>query len=187
MYVNADMDSLAFHSTQFSLLNDLQKLSAQPINVRPDVATYLSAREYLKTFRPRVLFIGFDETDDFAHAGDYDQYLKSARAEDGMLRDLWNYIQSDAVYRNRTTLIITCDHGRGDGINNQWSEHGDEVAEAGQTWIAAIGPDTRALGEIKKPQTLYQDQLAATFSHLLGFTFTAEHPVAVPIQSIYAH
>jgi hypothetical protein len=185
IYINADKDSLAFSSAEFSLLNDLQKLSAQPINVRPDVATYLSAREYLKAFKPKVLFIGFDETDDFAHAGEYDQYLKSARAEDGMIRDLWNYLQSEPSYRNKTTLIITCDHGRGDGINNNWREHGDEVSEAGQTWIAAIGPDTRPLGEVTKPQTLYQDQLAATFSHLLGFSFTAEHPVAPPIQAIY--
>lgn len=185
IYMNADMDSLNFHSGETSLLNDMQRLSSQPINVRPDVITYLAAREYMKAYKPKVLFIGFDETDDFAHIGEYDQYLKSARAEDGMIRDLWNYIQSEPQYRNKTTLIITCDHGRGDVVKDNWRDHGDEISDAGQIWIAAIGPDTKALGEIKKHEILYQEQLAATFSSLLGFSFTAEHPVAQPIRSIY--
>ncbi len=187
IYINSDMDSLNFRSAGSSLLNDMQTLSSQPINVRPDVITYLAAREYMKTYKPKVLFIGFDETDDFAHGGEYDQYLKSARAEDGMIRDLWNYIQSDEQYRNKTTLIITCDHGRGDAVKDNWRDHGDEISDAGQIWIAAIGPDTKALGEVKTAGILYQEQLAATFSHLLGFSFTAEHPVAQPIRPIYTH
>jgi hypothetical protein len=28
-----------------------------------------AAREYLKAYKPKVLYIAFDETDDFAHAG----------------------------------------------------------------------------------------------------------------------
>jgi hypothetical protein len=184
-YINSDMDSLKFGSKEFSLLNDMQSLCSQPINVRPDVVTYLAAREYMKIYKPKVLFIGFDETDDYAHGGEYDQYLKSARAEDGMIRDLWNTIQSDTQYRGKTTLIITCDHGRGDAVKENWKDHGDEISDAGQIWIAAIGPDTKALGEIKKPETIFQDQLAATFAQLLGYSFTAEHPVAPPIRSIY--
>ena len=184
-YINSDMDSLRFASKEFSLLNDMQALSSQPINVRPDVVTYLAAREYLKKYKPKVLFIGFDETDDYAHIGEYDQYLKSAKAQDGMIRDLWNNIQSDPQYRDKTTLIVTCDHGRGDAIKENWKDHGDEIIDAGQIWIAAIGPDTKPLGEIKKAQTLYQDQLAATFAQLLGYSFTAEHPVAAPIRSMY--
>ena len=184
-YMNSDMDSLEPGSREFSLLNDMQSLSSQPINVRPDVITYLAAREYLKKYKPKVLFIGFDETDDYAHGGEYDQYLKSAKAEDGMIHDLWNTIQSDPQYRNKTTLIITCDHGRGDAIKENWKDHGNEISDCGQIWIAAIGPDTKPLGEIKKPGTLYQDQLAATFAQLLGFSFKAEHPVAPPIRSLY--
>lgn len=184
-YINSDMDPLKFGSKEISLLNDMQSLSAQPINVRPDVVTYLAAREYMKIYKPKVLFIGFDETDDYAHGGEYDQYLKSARAEDGMIRDLWNTIQSDPQYRDKTTLIITCDHGRGDAVKENWKDHGDEISDAGQIWIAAIGPDTKALGEIKKSETIFQDQLAATFAQLLGYSFTAEHPVAPPIRSIY--
>ena len=185
IYVNADLDSLKFNSEKLKLINDLQFLTTRPIGVRPDVLTYIAAREYMKEYKPRVLYIAFDETDDFAHEGQYDQYLGSAHAEDGMIADLWNYIQSAPQYKNKTTLIISCDHGRGDAVKDDWRHHGKKIEEAGEIWIAAIGPDTKATGEMKTPNQLYQQQLASTLAALLGFKFTAEHPVAEPIQTIY--
>jgi hypothetical protein len=116
MYVNADFDSFAFNTPEFRLLQDLQTLTPRPIGVRPDVITYLAAREYLKKFAPRVLYIAFDETDDFAHGGMYDQYLMSAHAQDAMIADLWNTVQAMPQYRGKTTLLITADHGRGDSV-----------------------------------------------------------------------
>ena len=101
--------------------------------------TYFAGKEYLKAYKPRILYIAFDETDDFAHAGLYDQYLKSAHAEDAMLNDLWTLVQSMPAYRDKTTLIVTCDHGRGNKIKEQWTDHGTKIEDAGQIWIAATG------------------------------------------------
>ena len=67
------------------LINDMQFLTARPLGIRPDVFTYFAAREYLKAYKPKVLYIAFDETDDFAHGGLYDQYLGAAHAEDAMI------------------------------------------------------------------------------------------------------
>jgi hypothetical protein len=184
LYVNADVDTLKFNNSALQLINDIQFLTAKPIGVRPDVITYFAAREYMKAYQPKVLYIAFDETDDFAHGGEYDQYLKSAHAEDAMIADLWQYVQSSPIYKNKTTLIITCDHGRGDKVKDNWRHHGQKIEDAGQIWIAAIGPDTAPLGEAKANSILYQEQLAATFAKLLGFTFTTDHPVAEPITSI---
>ena len=185
LYVNADVDTLKFKNPNLQLINDMQFLTTKPINVRPDVFTYFAAREYMKAYKPKVLYIAFDETDDFAHAGEYDQYLKSAHAEDAMIADLWNYIQTTNEYKNKTTLIITCDHGRGDAIKENWKHHGEKVEDAGQIWVAAIGPDTKPLGEIKTAGLLYQKQLAATFATILGFNFKSNNEVAAPIESIY--
>ncbi len=185
VYVNADSDSFNFKGEKFQLLNDLQYLTTRPIGVRPDVITYLAAREYLKAYQPKVLYIAFDETDDLAHGGEYDQYLGSAYAEDNMIKDLWTYIQSSPQYKNKTTLIITCDHGRGDKIKDDWQHHGEKIEEAGEIWLAAIGPDTKPGGEIKTESQLYQKQIAATIAQLIGLTFTAEHPVGEPISTIY--
>ncbi len=185
LYINSDTDSLPYTTDMFKLIDDIQSLTTRPIGVRPDVLTYISAREYMKEVKPKVLYIAFDETDDLAHAGMYDQYLASAYAEDRMLEDLWNYIQSTPQYKNKTTLIVTCDHGRGNDPKENWQHHGEKIKDAGQIWIAAIGPDTKARGEVTTDNVLYQQQLAATFAKLLGFTFTANHTVAKPIESIY--
>ncbi|CAN5543849.1 hypothetical protein BH10BAC3_BH10BAC3_12970 [soil metagenome] len=185
VYVNADVDSLKFSNEKLQLINDIQFLTTRPIGVRPDVLTYIAAREYMKAYKPKVLYIAFDETDDLAHAGMYDLYLGSAYAEDRMIEDLWNYIQSDPQYKNKTTLLITCDHGRGDKDKNNWRHHGEKIEEAGEIWLAAIGPDTKPLGELKTSMQLYQEQYAATIANLLGLNFAAEHPVAKPIEAVY--
>jgi hypothetical protein len=185
LFVNADVDTLKFTNASLQLINDMQLLTTRPIGVRPDVFTYFAAREYMKAYQPKVLYIAFDETDDFAHGGEYDQYLKSAHAEDAMIADLWRYIQSAPGYKNKTTLIVTCDHGRGDKVKENWQHHGSKIEDAGQIWIAAIGPDTAPKGEIKTSGLLYQKQLAATFARLLNLNFTAGHPVAAPIETIY--
>ncbi len=185
IYVNADVDTLRFSTPGLQLVNDMQLLTTRPIGVRPDIFTYMAGREYLKAYKPKLLYIAFDETDDFAHAGLYDQYLASAHAEDAMIGDLWKTLESMPQYKDKTTLIITCDHGRGDAVKATWKDHGDKIADAHELWLAVIGPDTPAAGEIKAAGQLHQQQIAATIAKLLGFDFTANHPVAAPIISIY--
>ena len=185
IYVNSDVDSIKLNSPSLKLIDDIQFLTAKPIGVRPDILTYIAGREYLKSYKPRILYIAFDETDDYAHAGMYDQYLASAHAEDGMIADMWRTVQSMPEYKDKTTFIITCDHGRGNKIKEQWTDHGQKVEDAGQIWIAVLGPDTKPMGEIKTQTTLYQEQIAATISALMGYEFKAEHPIAKPITIIY--
>lgn len=186
IYVNSGVDTLNFNTAEFNLLNDLQFLAAEPLDVRLDANTYLAGRAYLKTFKPKLLYIAFDETDDFAHEGMYDQYLKSAHAENAMIADLWKTLQSMPEYKDKTTLIITCDHGRGDAVKEQWTSHGQNIADAGQIWIAAIGPDTKHLGEVTNCDTLYQRQLATTFANVLGFDFKPDQPVMQSIAQIFS-
>ncbi len=137
IYVNAGVDTLDFNTPEFKVLNDLQFLAPEPLDARLDVNTYLFGKEYLKEFKPKVLYIAFDETDDFAHAGMYDHIFKSAHAEEATIANLWNTIQSMPEYKNKTTLIITCDHGRGDAIKEEWTTHGQKTAGSGQIWITA--------------------------------------------------
>jgi hypothetical protein len=174
IYVNADVDSFAFPSASFRLLNEMQMLSARPLGLRNDILTYMAARQYLKEFSPKVLYISFDETDDYAHNGEYDQYLKSAHAQDAMIRDLWLLIQSIPAYRNKTSLIITCDHGR--GTRDEWTSHGKKIPASGETWMAFMGKGIKPAGEAREEQ-LYQAQVAQTIAQLLGFYFSPSHPV----------
>ncbi|MBN2612486.1 MAG: alkaline phosphatase family protein, partial [Bacteroidales bacterium] len=150
--------------------------------IRLDAVTFNMAFEYLKSEKPRFLFIALDETDDFGHHGSYDYYLNSARYTDDFIKQLWNWLQSDADYRDQTTLIIAVDHGRGTGMEG-WKSHGKKTANSDETWFAVIGPDTPALGEIREGQ-YYNSQYAGTMSYLLGFDYKNERPVGKVIEKV---
>lgn len=151
-----------------------------------DVFTHYAALEYLKTKKPRVLYIAYGETDEWAHHGDYKAYLDAAHRVDKWLRDLWNYIQHDPLYRNKTALFITTDHGRGDVNKEEWTSHGSSVAGANEIWLAVMGPGIRPSGEQKTNVQLFQDQVAQTIAKLLAHTFRATHPVSPEIKTVFS-
>src|SRR5271155_3951489 len=47
----------------------------------PDSFTHEDLLDYLQTHSPRALFVGYGETDDWAHAGKYDLVLQAAHAD----------------------------------------------------------------------------------------------------------
>ena len=145
-----------------------------------DVLTHQALLEYIRTSTPRVLFVGYGETDEWAHAGRYDLTLRTARQVDAFIAELWTTMQSMPAYRGTTTFIITTDHGRGDGPVN-WKRHGEDVVGAEGIWAAIIGPDTPALGEVSgTPFT--QAQIATTLAALLGEDWRSARPgAAAPI------
>jgi phosphoglycerol transferase MdoB-like AlkP superfamily enzyme len=153
--------------------------------VRLDAFTFHYAFEYMKSNKTRMMFISFDETDDFAHGGKYGLYLQSAHYTDGFIRTLWDWCQSNEQYRNKTTFIITCDHGRGSTTRDDWKHHGIKVPNADQTWLAVIGPDTPATGEQKDNQ-IYQNQIARTIAALLRVDYNPEK-AGKPLETIIKH
>jgi len=182
---NTYPDTLELGNAQAGILNDVQAFSAKQHGGegRTDLVTYMAAREYFKTKKPKILYISFDEPDEFAHAGKYNDYLGVSHMEDAMMADIWNLAQSMPEYKGKTTLIVTCDHGRGNKIKSQWRDHGERVEDATQIWMGVIGPDTKALGE-NTPGQVYQKQFAATMAALLGFKFNPVHPVGDVIQTV---
>jgi hypothetical protein len=135
--------------------------------------------ESFATQQPRVLFVGYGETDNWAHAGRYDLVLHSAHLFDHFVGELWERLQALPAYRDRTTFIITTDHGRGSGLT-EWKEHGVEQKGSENIWIAVIGPDTPPLGERSHVDEVHQAQIAATVAALLGKDFRKAVPAAAP-------
>lgn len=168
------------------LINDMLKDSYKPFNLEEclDVFTHYEAMEDLKTRKPKVLYIAYGETDEWAHAGQYKDYLEAARQFDEWVKNIWNFIQSDPQYKNKTSLFITVDHGRGDQNKNEWTSHGSDISGANEIWFAVMGPGTPAKGEAKDEMQIYQRQFAQTIASLLGLKFTAEHPVADEVSEI---
>ena len=138
--------------------------------VRLDPFTQHYALESIKKYKPRVTYIAYGETDDWAHGGKYDQYLWSAKQTDAYIREIWETVQTDPQYKDKTTMIITVDHGRGTS-KTTWKGHGDEIPEAGQIWMMAIGPDTLAGGEMKIQGQWYSAMVARTIFQILGMEY----------------
>ncbi len=174
-------------SPQQKLVNKMLLDSYRPWHEEEclDVFTHYAAFEYLQSKKPRVLYIAYGETDEWAHSGQYRSYLDAGHQVDAWIKKIWNFVQSDPQYKNKTTLLITTDHGRG-GINkDEWTSHNNKIQDAHEIWLAAIGPDSPARGELKDDIQLYQQQLAQTIAKLMGFTYQANHPVANEILYLF--
>ena len=141
-----------------------------------DVFTMGAAKSALERRKPRVLYIGLGETDEWGHGRRYDLYLDSANKADRFLAELWDGLQKDPQYKDKTALLITTDHGRG-STRVDWTDHGKNVEGAEHIWIAVMGPDTPATGEREKREVT-QSQVAATVAALVGEDFGAASPKA---------
>jgi tetratricopeptide (TPR) repeat protein len=141
----------------------------------PDALLQIPLLDFVAAAKPRVLFVGYGETDDWAHQGRYDLVLDSAHRFDFFVKQLWDTMQAMPEYRDRTTFIITTDHGRGSGLT-EWKEHGVEEKGSENIWIAVIGPDTAPLGERHHVEPVTQAQIAATVAAFIG----KDYPAAVP-------
>ena len=146
------------------LRREIQQLWEETTN---DVLTYRIALEYVKKNRPRVLWLGLGQSDDWAHARRYDLVLDYLHIADGMIAKLWQELQSMDAYRGRTTLIITTDHGRG-RTPADWAEHDAGIPGSQDIWIAIVGPKTPALGEVGNLPGVTQSDVAATLLQYLG-------------------
>ncbi|MBC7914152.1 MAG: alkaline phosphatase family protein [Pyrinomonadaceae bacterium] len=173
------------HPTEKEILfNSMLTSSYKPWNYGEclDVFTHHAALEHLKTKQPRVLYIAYGETDEWAHSGKYKSYLNAAKQVDEWIEEIWTYVQSQPKYKNKTALILTTDHGRGETW--RWTEHDSSVPASDQTWFGIMAPGIKAKGEVKTTIQLYQQQLAQTMAALLGLKFKAEHPVAEAVEEI---
>jgi Type I phosphodiesterase / nucleotide pyrophosphatase len=148
-----------------------------------DALPFYTALEYLKASKPRLLYVSLGETDEWAHEGRYDEYLDAAHRADEYVKVLWETVQSMPEYRDKTTLIFSPDHGRGEGP--EWKSHGEKIPDSKYIWMAFLGPDTPAKGERSNVPPVMQNQIAATLAVFLG----EDYPAAVekagkPIQEV---
>lgn len=171
-------------------LNEMQPQVPSPWStVRLDAFTHHYALEFIKKNNPRAIYISYGETDDFAHDGNYEAYLKSAYQTDAFIKELWNYCQSHPQYKGKTTFVIATDHGRGYTSKAAWRSHGKSrygyFKGSDEMWFAAIGPDTPALGEIKTAGQYYQKQTAKTIAAFMGIDFDANPDMGEVIAPMF--
>jgi hypothetical protein len=147
--------------------------------VRHDAYTIRFAMDHLARHRPRVLYLGLGETDDWAHDGRYDRVLETFARSDEYLKQLWTWLESQPEYRGRTHILITTDHGRG-RTPNDWKGHGKNVTGSAETWMAFVSPSMPRRGEWSGHQPLVAAQVAATLIEWMGGDWKQFDPAAAP-------
>lgn len=186
LVVNAGWEPFAAipETPELALLNRLKSESPRVWPDEPfDALPFHTALAYLQARKPRLLFLGLGETDDWAHNGSYPAYLDAAHLADSYLQQLWQTLQSMPEYRGKTTLIVLPDHGRGEG--REWTTHGQKIPASRQTWMAFLGPDTPAKGERGRGTSVTEGQIAASVAALLGLDYRSFAPqAAAPIDDL---
>ena len=159
-----------------------------------DAPVFYTAMEYIRARHPHIVFLSLGETDDWAHAGNYGEYLESAHRADDYMRQLWDALQSMPDYRGKTTIIFLPDHGRGSGPED-WKSHGQKIPDSKNVFLGAMGPGVTAKGLRTNAPAITSSQVAATLAAISGRNWNAAEPNAgrpiaellSPAQQAIAH
>jgi len=147
-------------------LNKEQHIFVPPWhNARFDRYTMAFATRYLVKYRPRFMFLSLNDSDDVAHTADYAGYISALQDYDTWLKQLQELLMHLGEYGKNTTIIVTTDHGRGEG--EHWISHGEKesMTESKPIWLAAVGPHTTACGVLTNPHHSSKHIGASDSSH----------------------
>ena len=131
---------------------------------RPDAITARVALRVLATERPRLLFVGLGDADEYGHRNDYRGYLEALHASDAFLGDLFATLDQMGARGRHTTVLVTADHGRAYGFK----DHGPRYPESGRVWLVAAGAGVKGHGVVAASRRHTLSDVAPTVRALLG-------------------
>ncbi len=117
---------------------------------------------------PKLVLINFKQPDEGGHQTDSLRYLKGITDTDNYVDVIWQALQSDSIYKDKTTLIVTNDHGRHTaGHLDGFISHGDDCDGCKHIEFFAMGPDFKK--NYITNTTYEQTDISATVAELLYF------------------
>lgn len=134
---------------------------------REDSTTFMKAKNIFITDHPRLMLINFKQPDMAGHMNDSAAYLQGIVDTDNYIYQLWQQLQTDVFYRDKTTLIVTNDHGRHTaGHLDGFVSHTDNCEGCKHIEFFGIGPDFKENYICNQPHD--QIDIAATVAELMG-------------------
>jgi hypothetical protein len=131
---------------------------------RRDDVTRQLALHYLRSQRPRFLFIGLGETDEYGHREDYRGYLRALKEADRAVADVARVLEEFEREGDDTLLLVTSDHGRADNFET----HGAHAPESARVFLFAIGSRFAARGYARAAAPRKLADLAPTLRRAVG-------------------
>ncbi|MEN9001181.1 MAG: sulfatase [Flavobacteriales bacterium] len=134
---------------------------------REDSETFARVRSVIEEHHPNLMFINVKGPDIAGHLGDWEGYKKNITYCDSLLNELVTIIDTDSIYRGKTTLIMTNDHGRhSNGIADGFRSHSDNCLGCVHINFYGYGPDFKSNVVIDKVRE--QIDIVPTISHIMG-------------------
>jgi hypothetical protein len=109
---------------------------------RSDLNVWQAVKHRMDTSRPSLALINLAQTDFAGHSGHYDEYVKAVSIADDIVYRLWQKIQTDPFYKDKTDMLVFADHGRNSpGNGMEIKVHGDDDHGNRHIPFLALGPD----------------------------------------------
>ena len=178
--------SLAGRQIEVDQMAEVLKLSVDDFAAHarslasPDELSVYIAKQLMRQLAPSLLWITLHDID-IAHSGTFSLYLDGIRRSDRLCAELWQSIQSNPEYANKTTMFILPDFGRDSDIEsggNGFQHHRTGDAVSRTTWMMALGPDVKQ--NVVVDRRVQSTDLIPT----LGAYFVEEYAPRVGIKSV---
>lgn len=124
-------------------------------NDRYDQYTFAQAMHYYLKYQPTFMWISFNDADEAAHENKRAQYYQALGFYDYALDQVFKMLE-DLHLNDQTLVLVTTDHGRGDG--SRWTKHGPNYPESKQTWAFIVN------GELVSEETTDNKLVFGTLS-----------------------
>jgi hypothetical protein len=167
--------SLAGRQIELEQMAELLKLSVEDFATHarnlasPDELSVYIAKQLMRQLAPSLLWITLHDID-IAHSGAFSLYLAGIQRTDRLCAELWQTIQKEPEYANKTTMFILPDFGRDSDIDsggNGFQHHRTGDALSRTTWMMAIGPEVKQNVVVDRP--VESTDLVPTLGSYFGF------------------
>ncbi len=180
--------TLAGRQIELNQMADVLKLSVDDFSrharslASPDEMSVYVAKHLMQQFAPSLLWVTLHDID-IAHSGTFSLYLDGIKRSDRLCAELWQAIQSNPEYANKTTMFILPDFGRDSDIDaggNGFQHHRTGDAMSRTTWMMALGPNVKQ--NVVVDRAVESIDLVPTLGALLGFN--ARYSPGKPIPEV---
>ncbi|MDB4938355.1 MAG: hypothetical protein JWP87_5327 [Labilithrix sp.] len=148
-------------------------------NYRPDRFTAPIALQYFREHSPALFHVGLVDADEWAHRDDLVAYANALREADAVIGQLADAI-AESEARDRTTVIVTTDHGR----NDDFKDHTSLRYDSSRTFVLAFGARVPARGVICPTRNHTLIDIAPTIRVILGLPAVHGSRRGAPIDEI---